>query len=269
MAVKDAVLGASGFVGRRLVKYLHANGRQVIIPNKSECCLIHEKIDTLYYCVGYTADYLKNPSATIEAHVGLLSRVIETIDFDHIVYLSSTRVYDGLNLYKCDGHEDLILNPYKSRHLYDLTKVLGENLLLTCMPHHCSIARLSCVYDAGEDSPGFLSNLLQKTRKSKYIKIKSSPNICRDYVLLDDVVKSLIAMASTRTCGVINVASGRNTYNYEIADALACFDIDVQFASFDDIFHYPLCDIKKLTMLGIKPIETIIALKGILGDQLR
>jgi len=155
------VIGASGFVGARLAKALAADGCEAFLPGRDDPRLYTEDLGAVFYCAGLTADYLARPFDTVEAHVGLIARLLQKGRFERLVYLSSTRLYDWAGAEA--GREDrpLSLIPSEPRHLYDLSKALGENLCLTQSGGRASVARLSCVWDWAEGAPGFLSEWMQ------------------------------------------------------------------------------------------------------------
>ena len=90
------VIGASGFVGARLVEALTAAGREVSAPSRDHDGLFTRDLGQVFYCAGLTADYLARPFDTVEAHVGLIARILRDARFERLVYLSSTRLYDWM-----------------------------------------------------------------------------------------------------------------------------------------------------------------------------
>lgn len=254
------VLGGSGLVGRRLVRELTRRCADFWVPARQEQMIFRQPLGVVFYCIGLTADYAQRPFDTVEAHVSYLASLLERAQFDHIVYLSSTRLYDGLSVIEARGDTPLCLSPNNPRHLYDLSKALGENLCLTTAPTRSSIARLSCVYDAAPNSPGFLSELLQRLRHQRIITLNSAPGYCRDYITLDDTVDSLIAMGEQRVCDIFNVASGGNTFNQDIADVLRPLGVDIQFSLTGGPIHLARCNIDNLRALGVSPADTLSTL---------
>ena len=213
----STVLGAKGLVGRQLASALYKQGKKIWCPDRAE----HDKLfstdlGTVYYCIGLTADYRQRPYDTVEAHVSFLSKFLERADFERLVYLSSTRLYDSLG--SLQVAEDLNLNFSVSnpRHLYDLSKALGENLCLNSSRGRAKVARLSCVIGNSLNDEGFIASLLNKSINSKKIEIDSSPNFARDYISLEDVVALLINIAEQGKQSIYNVASGINVSNQSI-----------------------------------------------------
>jgi nucleoside-diphosphate-sugar epimerase len=214
-AMKATIIGGKGFIGRHLVDRLIATGWSCRVPERHEVDNSQENMGHVFFCAGLTADYLRRPFETIEAHVSLLSRILQTNRFESLVYLSSTRLYDSQP--GSEGKEEmpLLLTPANPRHLYDLSKALGESLCLATGKGRARIARLSCVYKDHTDGEGFLPMLLRRIIADNCLtlEVDSSPSFARDYVAVDDVVEALILIATQATQSIYNVASGENTSN--------------------------------------------------------
>lgn len=220
------VIGGQGFIGRALISYLELMGWQCWVPDRGIQWPQPERdLGHVFYCAGLTADYLARPADTVEAHVALLSRVLQSSNYQSLVYLSSTRLYDGLPSGTLANEDaDFHLKPAHPRHLYDLTKLTGENLCHLIGQGRARIARLSCVYDHTSDAEGFLPELMRQlaqTPASKTLSLASSPHFSRDYVHLLDVLKALVGIATNGTQPVYNVASGENLRNFELANEVA------------------------------------------------
>jgi nucleoside-diphosphate-sugar epimerase len=240
-------------VGARLRARLDAMGGEVFAPHRGDPGLLDRDLGVVFYCAGLTADYDRRPFDAVEAHVSLLSRVLQTGRFERLIYLSSTRLYDGLASARVDEASTLRLDPASARHTYDLSKALGENLTLTRSGGRGGVARLSNVYDWEEGAPGFLSAWLIRARAEREIVLDSSPHLRRDYIHLDDVVASLLAMASAPALGIVNVASGELVSNGEIAALMAQAGRSVRFTGDADPPASPSADITRLMALGVAP----------------
>lgn len=216
--MKATIIGGQGFIGRALKKHLENQGREVWVPVKDDPQLFERDLGKVFYCAGLTADYLQRPFDTVNAHVNLLSQVLYRATWSHLVYLSSTRVYDSLSGVAdvVDETADLSVNPNNPRHFYDLSKLMGESLCLQTA--RASVARLSCVYCNERDEDGFLPGLLKRALEntSKELLVDSSPHYSRDYVYLLDVIHALIAISDEGKSTIYNVASGQNVSNKDI-----------------------------------------------------
>lgn len=248
------VLGAGGFIGSRLVKALKASGASCYAPVRGDESIFSRNLGHVFYCIGLTSDYRDRPFDTIEAHVTLLARILERASFDRLVYLSSTRLYDGLHGDYSVEKADLPINSANPRHLYDLSKALGENLCLTASKDRACVARLSSVYDVADEKAGFLPALLQRLLKERTFAIDSGSGVVRDYIYIDDVIKSLRTLADSDKCEIVNVASGENVSNQDIVDTLNSCGCRVSLQRQTEREARPLCDITRLRALGINPV---------------
>ena len=105
------VLGATGFIGRNLVKKLNEDGKTIYIPGRNE--IIKDKfLGDVIYAIGLTADFRERPYDTIIAHVCKLIEIMQNNTFKSLTYLSSTRVYNGKNG-EVFEEEELYVSPHK------------------------------------------------------------------------------------------------------------------------------------------------------------
>lgn len=264
------VLGASGFVGTRLVAVLRQAGHDVYAPERGDEALFTRDLGQVFYCIGLTADYAARPFDTVEAHVSLLARVLKEAQFSHLVYLSSTRLYDSLGEAGGQEQQALMLDPANARHLYDLSKALGENLCLTVAGERAAVARLACVFDWSMGAPGYLSEWLQRAASEKAFHLDSATGFVRDYIHLDDVVAALRAMSDAAAKGIVNVASGENVSNAELADVFNRCGWTITLSRDIPRQQAPLCDVQRLTALWQRPrpVRSVIEsyLKGMHSD---
>lgn len=215
------VIGARGVIGSALVRHLQATGWNCRTPARDATWPeMQAPLGVVFYCAGMTADYLAQPAATLEAHVGLLSRVLQSRDYESLVYLSSTRLYDALPP-QAIATEDIALAVHSTepRHLYDITKLAGESLCFALGQGKARVARLACVYDRS-GTQGFLPQLLDEVQAApagSTLRLQSSPHYSRDYVHLSDVVRLLVDIATRGTHAIYNVASSVNVANAELA----------------------------------------------------
>lgn len=260
------VIGATGFVGARLTGALRADGSEVYAPARDAADLFSRPLGRVFYCAGLTADYLQRPFDTVEAHVTLLARLLRDADLERLVYLSSTRLYDSLA--DGPGAEDrsLVLDPAEPRHLYDFSKGLGESLCLTQSDGRASVARLSCVFDDAPGAPGFLPQWIDRARREREIRLASGTGYVRDYIHLDDTVAALRAILDDGTSQVVNVASGENLSNADLAGAFERHGRRVIFERETPRQAAPVCDVARLHALGARPRSALDVLDAILRE---
>jgi nucleoside-diphosphate-sugar epimerase len=212
------ILGGSGFVGSHLAAYLADHGLRHSCPARDDESIFGRPLGRVIYCVGLTADYARRPFDTVEAHVGLLARVLQHGTFESLVYLSSTRLYDGGGP---RGSENgaLSLKPQNPRHLFDFSKGLGETLCLNAAKG-ARVARLSSVYAEDLSSSNFLHELIRAGASKTSTSFETSATMARDYIDVADVCQALLAIAVAGQRPIYNVASGRNVTNQQIFDEI-------------------------------------------------
>jgi nucleoside-diphosphate-sugar epimerase len=208
---------------------LSSLGHEVFAPSRSSNDWLDADLGHVLYCAGLTADYAARPWDTIEAHVSLLARVLTQSTCQSLVYLSSTRLYDGQALDVVDESTPLLLSPQNPRHLYDLTKACGEAACAALGRGKARVARLSCVYRDADDPDGFLGALFRSLLLRKHtgatdmaapLAVTASPDSVRDYVHLSDAVDAILAIANEGQQLIYNVASGENMSNQQLFEEL-------------------------------------------------
>jgi len=213
------IIGGHGFVGRHLMAHLTQDGWDCWVPEKNDPDILRRPLGCVFYCAGLTADYAQRSFDVIEAHVSVLNSLLHHADYSSLVYLSSTRLYDTLTKELATEADDLCLNPSNRRHIYDLSKALGESLCHVAGKGKARIARLSCVYHDIHDADGFLPALLrtaQEASPGQRIAVDSSPAYARDYIGMEDVIRGLVDIATRGKQTIYNLASGENIQNAEL-----------------------------------------------------
>lgn len=211
------VLGGQGYVGSRLVDVLRAQGAEVWVPRKGDPQLWERDLGHVVYAIGLTGDFRQRPFDTMEAHVGVLSRVLQRARFESLTYLSSTRLYMGSA--RTDEDAPLSVKPTDPSHLYNLSKLAGEALCHASGRDGVRVARLSNVVGPGMDpaSGNLVANLMVEA-KSGHIVLRSRPDSEKDYVHIHDVTEWLVLVCQYGQHRVYNLASGRSLNHREWAE---------------------------------------------------
>lgn len=204
------VLGASGYIGHRLVQRLRAEGHTVWAPARGDASALNRPLGHVLYCIGLTGDFRARPFDTVDAHVIFLAQVLQRTQFDSLLYLSSTRVYMGAA--RTDEEALLTVQPGDPSYLYNLTKLTGESLCHSSQRTGVRVARLSNVVGPGMDasSGNFIASLLRDARAG-HVVLQTAPESAKDYIHIDDVVGWLPRIALDGQASTYNVASGVQT----------------------------------------------------------
>jgi nucleoside-diphosphate-sugar epimerase len=216
------VLGAGGFIGGALTDYLRIRGhdvRAVTREGLDDLLVGRAPAGHVVCCIGLTADFRTRPLATAEAHAGLVARLLERIELDSFLYLSSTRLYA-----RCDtAREDTPIPVLTTApaDLYAATKLAGEALVLSDPRPRLRAVRLANVYGPGMGVGTFLGQLLAEGRASGRLHLRQNLRSAKDYVALADVLPRLEAIALRGGARLYNLASGANTSHDAIVQTLA------------------------------------------------
>lgn len=208
------ILGAAGFVGGELARALQQCGHQVHAVGRGEPLPDDNKLGHVFFCIGMTSDFRSRPFATMQAHVAALEPVLQHGGFESFTYLSSTRVYKrALNTHE---GSDVPVQVGDADDLYNISKLAGESLCLSCERANVRIARLSNVVGASDLSNNFLSDIV-KSAVGGHISFRSALSSAKDYILVSEVVDLLIRIGTSGRQPIYNVASGGNTTHETIA----------------------------------------------------
>ena len=211
------VLGASGFIGHRLIERLGELNLERYAPARAEN-LTGKNLGDVIYCIGLTADFRSRPFDTVEAHVCKLLQVLRDSEFDSLLYLSSTRLY-GVRGDSTTEESVLRIEPLSHSDLYNASKAMGESLVLNC-GRKTRVARIANVYGGDFASDNFLSTIVRDAVNKTNIVLQTSAASVKDYVSVDDVVNGLIQIATKGRERIYNLASGVNVSNGELAESL-------------------------------------------------
>lgn len=235
------VLGASGFIGSRIVKRLDTLGEPHRAIRRDDA-LPPEPLGHVIYCIGLTADFRSRPLDTVEAHVCKLLEVLRGCDFESLLYLSSTRLYSD----STSEETAIRIAPLDGSDLYNASKAMGESLVLNC-GRQARVVRISSVYGPDFNSNNFLSSIIKDAIQRKEIVFQTSVDSAKDYISVDNVVDSLIKIAANGKERIYNLASGSNVSNGELAEELrrltACA---IQFSKAAPLVTFPRVNIDRL-----------------------
>lgn len=212
------IFGSSGFIGSHLAKAAKTKGYPYNTPSR-DTHLDGQYLGHVIYAIGLTADFRTRPFETIEAHVTRLADILRHTTFDSFLYLSSTRVYGNNHLEEIVSEDnDVTVNTIHPSDLYNLSKLMGESLVLQSHPN-TRVARLSNVYGTADTSGNFLNSIIQEALKG-HIALHTSLDSCKDYIAIEQVLEAIWHIVFNRTQRVYNVASGINTTHNEIVGKL-------------------------------------------------
>lgn len=242
------VLGSSGWIGSALVVELRRQGFSVLPVNRlllSDWIQSADHQGLVIYAIGLTSDFRSRPFDTVEAHVGVLNKVMQRPGISRMIFLSSTRIYSRST---CTAESDAVSSlSTDPSDLYNLSKLLGESLILQNSSVDFKVVRLSNVVGPGQPVTTFLGSLIEDARVRQDVVIRQSPDIAKDYIALADVVRLLPEIALMGKHRLYNLGSGRLTSHAEIASWLVSQGVNASFASGSHAgLRFPSLDIRRL-----------------------
>lgn len=212
------VLGAGGFIGSHLMRHLSAAGAECFAPARADPAILQRDLGHVIFCIGVTADFRGRPLDTMEAHVCKLVQLLRHGRFESLLYLSSTRVYQGAA--RADEPARIAVDPSSPSDLYNLSKLAGEAVCLSQDRPTLRVARLSNVYGTHDESDNFLASVVRDAALAGRVMLRTAPESEKDYVNVDDVAEALIRIAGSGRSRVYNVAGGENVANAAILERL-------------------------------------------------
>jgi nucleoside-diphosphate-sugar epimerase len=221
MAKHFTILGGQGYIGSYFAKYLDRLGIEYWIPKRDVRSLFERDLGCVIYSIGMTQDFARNPIETMDAHVANLVSFLRRARLQSLIYLSSTRLFDGLQGIVSE-QSNLHLNPENPRHLFDLSKAAGEALCCAMTNVDATAVRLSTLYDDDLAGQCFVHDILKRSLASSVdtIEVETSLDIERDYIHIDDVCDALLYLSVPHSHRVYNLGSGVNVSNRQLFEMI-------------------------------------------------
>lgn len=278
---KVLVTGANGFIGNKVALYflnrkyeVHGWDRKqldylfkVDTPNMSDITSVTEalaniKPDIIIHCAG-SADVGKsvsNPEIDFQGNVVLTHNILFAmhrigLEKSRFIFLSSAGVYG--NPRSLPITEDMEVNPLSP---YAVHKVMCEDLCKYFVKNYqmdIKVARIFSAYGAGLKKQIFW-DMYNKVRTGSLL-MYGTGNESRDYIHVDDVVKSLFLLATSESEHTIfNIANGEEISIREATEIFAKYaGVKENSISFNGIVREgdPLnwrADISRIQNLGYK-----------------
>jgi len=213
------IIGATGFIGSHLVTFLRKQGFYCLTPTRNEH--LEGNLGQVIYCAGVTGDFRSRPFDTMDAHIYYLFKILRDSNYESLLYLSSTRVYQRLPFDAIAEETTTIpVNVNDPSDLYNLSKLAGESICLANNNPKVRIARLSNVYGKDFRSINFLTVILRQALVNGHVKLDIALESSKDYIFIEDVVYALQFISISGSNRLYNVACGHNVSNADIVGQL-------------------------------------------------
>lgn len=212
------VLGASGFLGRELVRQLEASGTSTLQVTRESWPEPGAHLGDAIFAIGYTGNFRDHLVETHDAHLVQLHRALTRYSFDSFTYMSSTRIYGSEPSTNEDA--ELVVRPQEADHVYNISKIAGESLCLHCGMPGVRIVRLSNLIGPGAPPHSFLASIVSDAATTGQVVIRQSAASTKDYISVEAAARAVLSIVQRGTQRVYNVASGINVSHQDIADLL-------------------------------------------------
>jgi nucleoside-diphosphate-sugar epimerase len=228
------ILGASGFVGGRLLSLCRERGEyQVVGLSREDCDLLDLRkvlsvlgrmnpVDILVY----TAAITRLKANTFEAmldNIRMADNVAQAIavaSLCHVVFMSTIDVY-GIRLPPATQiTEDTLIDP---DDYYSVSKIAGEYLLgRVCakLPTRLTVFRLSGIYGPGDrlrSTPGLM---MGSALRQGLITVYGDGHNLRDFVYVDDLYPAVFQAVKRQAGVTFNLAAGSSCSIRETAEMI-------------------------------------------------
>jgi nucleoside-diphosphate-sugar epimerase len=222
------------------------------VPRRDEC-LVGKQLGLVVYAIGVTSDFRQRPFDTVAAHVCRLNEVLRECDFESLTYLSSTRVYHGLQGI-ADENSRLTVDPQRPDELYNISKLAGESLALAS-GRPIKVVRISNVYGPGETSSNFLASVIREAAMTGSVTLETAPESAKDYLAIDDVVRWMEHVTLHGKHQLYNLASGENVTHRALALALSSVTgAKIYFApNAPSVIHPPISTDRLASEFRVRP----------------
>lgn len=212
------IVGGTGFVGTHLVSELKSNEIEFQLLNRNERFPVGKNLGTLIYCAGF-GGCEQDPFNVLNANSILLGQLLNECKVEKVIYLSSTRLY--LDDTSSIEGRDLHISSSDSRRLFNLTKIVAEELILKSRIPFV-ILRPSNIYGDAYESPLFLPSIVRDALIKQEVKMYISPEYAKDYVSVFDLVKAILISLDSKEAEnkIVNIAAGENITAKQIAQTL-------------------------------------------------
>jgi UDP-glucose 4-epimerase len=235
MADRSRVLvtGGAGFIGRRVVRALLAEGHEVTVADlrafpdpqvrsvTGDLCepgvperAVGPGTDVIIHLAAFTyvLASVNDPVSTYRLNVDATARLLELARENEVgaFLLASTNAVTG-DVGGAVITEQTVLRPLTP---YGATKAAGEMLLsayANCYDIAGAALRFSNVYGPGmAEKDSFIPRLMRAARDEEGVQVRGDGTMLRDVVHVDDVVQGLLAAWRARHTGPLILGSGQS-----------------------------------------------------------
>jgi nucleoside-diphosphate-sugar epimerase len=223
------VLGASGFLGQRLLKACGGAGipavgvssRDVDLADGTAAEALAERLspqDVLVFLAALTPDRGRD-SGTLMRNLAMARAVCEAtrrVQIEQLVYASSDAVYSFATTLISEE------TPAAPMDLYGAMHRIRELMLANEAKVPLAILRLIAIYGAGDTHNSYGPNrFLRQALGDGRIALVGEGEETRDHLYVMDAVAIILEVIARGSTGLLNVATGKSSTFRDVADMIA------------------------------------------------
>ena len=233
------VTGARGFVGRRLIQRLRADGREIRTLSRGSDADIPYPDDgrfdprsfagceAIVHLAAHLPASMEDPSEAERCfqvnalHTLSLLQASSTASVPYVVYVSSGNAYAPGGTPR---QEEDPLYPDQRATCYLLSKLAGDVLVKSFDSRgglSTAVVRPSSIYGPGMAPSSMIGTFVARALRKEPIELRDGGAFDADFVYVDDVIEAIVALVAGKTSGVFNAGSGARTTSKETARAVA------------------------------------------------
>lgn len=203
------ITGASGFLGRNLLKYFRDSGIDCLGVSRSRVPGLHRVEnyadtpvgDCLIHCAETSDRSLANTRGNaLETEARCTLSALHSKGFRHVVYTSSAVLYGDRGDTPRQINDPVVVND-----AYTRIKHASE---ISVLNHGGTVVRLANLYGPGMATNNVISHILKQLGNDGNITMQTLDPI-RDFLWINDAVNALSIVCKKRPKGVFNVGSGQ------------------------------------------------------------
>ena len=235
-----AILGATGFIGKKITSLFHEHGIEIKGCDKNEGIINGVSVDPIDISEeGALSHWLINknitaiiylsskiPKSFAEAnwdlfHYNLMMHK-QVMDYwiknkCHLIFASSCSVYTSHN--PLPWREDNAIFP---DNYYSISKLLGEKLFYQEYQKGLplTILRINAPYGVDMRSRTVINIFLERALEGKELVLYGSGDRQQDFIYVLDVARAFLQSYLTKKSGIYNISNGKTVTMRELADLI-------------------------------------------------
>ncbi|MFD0962623.1 NAD-dependent epimerase/dehydratase family protein [Pseudofulvibacter geojedonensis] len=264
MKNENLVVGANGFLGSYLCKYLislnqkvtgvyHKNRANSIegvdYINIEQALSSKKEYTTVYILAAFipNSDSIDNLDSLFNSNVSLVSKICQKNKNARIVFSSSVSVYDLSNQVL---KEDSVISP---KSFYGISKFWGEQIV--SKHKNYGIVRISSMYGSGMSNSTFLPIIIDNAISKKTICLFGNGEREQNYIHVSDVVKYLYKASLEKKNEIYLAVNTLSHSNREVAEMIKSYlpEVSIKFNGSDLSPSFVYDNSKTNLILAINP----------------